>query len=302
MKLRLGIRSQDVSKRFTRFACFAVVLLPTSFVQAQGTLAYSFEADLQGFAPNGGGVTVTQDTIGATDGTQSLKMDIVQGATFVGALTDDLDPNIFGDPPGVDLVFLDLTIQQAFPNEPGDFVDAGITVFGMNQDGSLEGLQAQFQNNQVSLGDLEVGTHQIVFELSSAVHPLTFASDQSFNDIFGVLGSGANDVIPTGFQFYINKSSTAPWTGYIDNIRFGQAIPGDFDNNGSVDGLDFLFWQSGGTDPPLDPNDLALWEANYAGGGSLSGAIAAVPEPGHAMLIMAGLGSALAVRRRALLK
>ena len=46
-------------------------------------LAYSFESDLQGFHNNGGGTTVTQDTIGATNGTNSMKVSVVAGATFV---------------------------------------------------------------------------------------------------------------------------------------------------------------------------------------------------------------------------
>ena len=49
-------------------------------------------------------------------------------------------------------------------------------------------------------------------------------------------------------------------------------IPGDFDNDGSVDGQDFLVWQR-------DPNigDLTDWQANY-GAGSLASSIA-VSEP-----------------------
>src|SRR5580765_902164 len=64
-------------------------------VLAIDALAYSFETDLQGFHGNGGGTTITQDTIGATDGTQSMKVSIVGGATFVGAQSATLDPNIF---------------------------------------------------------------------------------------------------------------------------------------------------------------------------------------------------------------
>ena len=46
-------------------------------------LAYSFEDGLQGFAPNGLGISVAQDTIGATDGTKSMKISIVSGATVL---------------------------------------------------------------------------------------------------------------------------------------------------------------------------------------------------------------------------
>src|SRR6476646_2347777 len=81
-----------------------LVFLIADRAGANPNLAYSFETGLQGFAPNGGGTTITQDTIGATEGANSMKVAIVGGATFVGALTGSLDPNIFGDPPGLDQV------------------------------------------------------------------------------------------------------------------------------------------------------------------------------------------------------
>jgi len=37
----------------------------------------------------------------------------------------------------------------------------------------------------------------------------------------------------------------------------------DFDQDGQVDGNDFLLWQRGGTPDPFNPADLATWEANY---------------------------------------
>src|SRR5215212_10523065 len=61
------------------------------------TTVYSFEAppvNPDGFGPNGGGVTISQDTIGATDLLHSMKMSVVTGATFVGALTTAVNPLI----------------------------------------------------------------------------------------------------------------------------------------------------------------------------------------------------------------
>ena len=62
--------------------------------QAQ-VLAYSFESDQggpDGFQPNSGGV-YTQDTIGATEGTHSMKVALLgPGNTFVGALTQVINP------------------------------------------------------------------------------------------------------------------------------------------------------------------------------------------------------------------
>ena len=60
-----------------------------------------------------------------------------------------------------------------------------------------------------------------------------------------------------------------------------MAIPGDFDDDGDVDGEDFLVWQIGGSPDPLSSSDLADWEANYGAGATSFGAGAAVnvPEP-----------------------
>ena len=268
-------------------ACGA--LAPASSSHAELTLAYSFEFDLEGFGPNGGGVTISPDTIGATDGAGSMKMSIVPGATFVGALTGNLTLE-FGDPPGVEVIVFDLTITEAFPDAAGNFVDVGITVFGSSQPdypgGQLGGLGAQFFDNQASLSGLTVGTHEIVMPLTSAVHPLTFVPG-SFNDIFGGFGTGINDVIPTGFQIYINKSGTAAWTGYFDNIRIGAlpTLDADFNDDGFIDGTDLSIWkESFAVDDDGDANgdsltdgaDFLLWQQQFAP----AAAVSAVPEPG----------------------
>jgi hypothetical protein len=62
---------------------------------------------------------------------------------------------------------------------------------------------------------------------------------------------------------------------------------GDFDNDGDVDGRDFLIWQRGESPHPHSVDELAAWEANY-GAGELS-ASTAIPEPGAIGLLMLGL-------------
>jgi hypothetical protein len=73
-------------------------------------------------------------------------------------------------------------------------------------------------------------------------------------------------------------------------------LTGDFDNDGDVDGRDFLVWQRGASPDPLSASDLAAWQGNY-GAGSLA-ASTAVPEPASLIsVLIAGIGS-LAGRRR----
>lgn len=187
---------------------------------ANATLAYSFEGGTppDGFGANGGGVTITQDVIGATQGVNSLKASVVGGATFVGALTGVVAPAI-GDPPGVKSILFDMTIPQG-GEFTGGFAVIGVTIFGASQPGpgQLFGLQSQFADFE-HIGGKAAGTYTVQIDLTSATHPITFDASQSFNQIFGPNPGAANDVIPTGFQFFINKSNDAPVTVYIDNVR-----------------------------------------------------------------------------------
>ncbi len=64
------------------------------------------------------------------------------------------------------------------------------------------------------------------------------------------------------------------------NITFGT--PGDFDQNGVVDGNDFLLWQRDN-----GVGDLADWENNYGAGAPLA-AITSVPEPATLCLVLLG--------------
>ena len=107
----------------------------------------------------------------------------------------------------------------------------------------------------------------------------------------------------------------------IEDLTFQFALyenrDGDFDNDGDVDGNDFLEWQRGNSPDPLSAADLAAWQSNYgatiySGVGEMvagkvlytdglvtlgGGGIAAVPEPTSAVLLLVG-GSLLAVVRR----
>jgi hypothetical protein len=65
----------------------------------------------------------------------------------------------------------------------------------------------------------------------------------------------------------------------------------DFDNNGIVDGLDFLKWQRGDSPDPLSAADLALWETQY-GSTSFISAVSQVPEPTTLVLAMLGVAGA----------
>ena len=198
-------------------AIAAVTLVCAGAVQAQGTLAYSFETPLPA-GPDGFfglGATVSQEpTIGVTHLESSLKYEVGVGG-FVGARTETLIPPTLNDPPGVAYVLFDLTIPADYPDT---FADLGVTIFGhaLNAPGGAQfGHQVQFAD-QLEMAGLAPGTHlnqRINLDLS--VGP--YRPGDSFNEIFGL---GPNDLTQaSAFQFFINKNVLTPITVYIDNVR-----------------------------------------------------------------------------------
>jgi hypothetical protein len=281
-------------------AAFAALVFPAS-LYAQDTLVYSFETGLEGFTNNGSGTTVTQDTIGATQGTNSMKVAIT-GSTFVGAVTEQLHPAI-GDPPGLDHVTFDLTITEAFPE--GGFAVVGVMVFGTDQ----AGFDVQLQTGpsmdpalEFHIDGLAPGTYNdVTIDMTQFFHPVTFVP-ATFNEIVGTQGSGPNDMIPTGFQLYFNKTGGLgfPLTVYIDNIRVGmtpEASLGDYNEDGVVDAADYVYWRKAASlgldDLPNDNDDAgpvgeaeySLWRTNFGGGSGGGGSSGAVPEPASAGLL-----------------
>jgi hypothetical protein len=210
-----------MKKMFFCLAALAAIAFGSVAARAADTLIYSMEtgtpANPDGFGPNGGGVTISQDTFGATQGTHSLKYSVITPATFVGALTTNL-PAILNNPPGVNAIKFDMTIG---PNDAflGNFDVIGITVFGFNSPLGQFGLQAQFAP-LVHVEGKGPGTYtDLTIPLTGATNPLNFNLNQSFNDIFTAGTPDANHLNPAGFEFFLNKSGDAPSTVYIDNVR-----------------------------------------------------------------------------------
>jgi hypothetical protein len=105
------------------------------------------------------------------------------------------------------------------------------------------------------------------------------------------------------FGYHIAGESDALNVGVVEYIS--PVVDADFDNDGDIDGRDFLIWQRGfGTtgaaatnakgnadgDSDVDSMDLAVWKAKY-GTSSLLAANMAVPEPATGcLLLLTGLG------------
>jgi hypothetical protein len=291
-----------------------LIILPSAFnsaaiSHAADTLINSFETGLDGFSNNGFGLTVAQDTIGATEGTHSLKV-AMTGPTFVGAQTETLHP-AFGDPPGLDYIKFDLTLPQKFADgvEPPGFAVIGVTLFAMTQSNEPVDLQTGPSLDptlEFPIGSLEAGTYKdIIIDLNKFTSPFT-GQPATFNELFGTPGSGPNDLILTGFQFYFNKTGGPAYslTLYIDNIRVGtypDLVEGDYNGNGIVDAADYTVWRdnlglTGGAtaaegdgtgDGNVMQDDYDFWKSrfgNEAGSGGLAASV--VPEPASGVVLL----------------
>jgi hypothetical protein len=103
---------------------------------------------------------------------------------------------------------------------------------------------------------------------------------ENVEHIFAEIPSGEYEIVVNQFSGNDQHFALA-W-------RYGNPapmiIPGDFNNDTRVNGLDFLEWQRGNSPNPLSASDLADWQNNY-GIGSLA-ATTAVPEPSCLALLI----------------
>jgi hypothetical protein len=103
-----------------------------------------------------------------------------------------------------------------------------------------------------------------------------------------------------------------PQSAFFDDLSLDLAVagvPGDYNNNGTVDAADYVLWRNGGplenevaTPGTATPEDYTQWRArfgNTAGSGSINLLAAApVPEPATSGLGMIAVLVAAVIRRR----
>jgi hypothetical protein len=288
-------------------ACAAIACGAAAVGSAQETLVYSFEPDLEGFAANGGGLTITHETsgLGATHGANSMKLAFTELSSFAGALTSNVH-SAFLDPLGVDFLRFDLTNTNRFvpPNpvagQDPTFANTSVTFFGEFSGAPGEEAQIQFFFSEEPIGNLEAGTHEVEIDLTAGGLWVQGGEIKSYDEYI------ADGFMPLGMQIYVNKSvkfmdPDFAWTIYFDNIRVGRTplgVLGDFNEDGRVDAADYAKWRQseGDTDPlpndngigtPIDSRHYDLWRANFGEPIPGGGALGAVPEPASASLLLA---------------
>lgn len=283
-----------------------VILLGTGRLAAQVTQVYSFEPDLEGFAANGV-VDVSLNTDGnfVSEGSNSMKLEFPSVSTFAGPATTMLPP-AFTDPAGIQFVLIDLINTNRYvPENPvvgtdPTFANMSITFFGSYVDDPGTPSDVQFLFSEQSVGTLEPGTHQVKIDLTNGgidpqfMHP----GIQGYNQWV------AEGFVPSGFYIYLNKNfgTTAPfaWTIYLDNIRVGNSVAGDYNGNGTVDAADYTVWRDhlglvgsataaegdGTGDGDVTQADYDFWKNQFDQPMGVGGvASSAVPEPKTILLL-----------------
>lgn len=89
--------------------------------------------------------------------------------------------------------------------------------------------------------------------------------------------------LTTGAATFINNANTS------FTLVAPEPESADYDEDGDVDGNDFLKWQRGESPDPLSAGDLALWQEQYGTVPPLTANAVAIPEPAAMALWACGL-------------
>ncbi|MBL9162049.1 MAG: hypothetical protein JNL18_04820 [Planctomycetaceae bacterium] len=252
--------------------------------------------------------TITVDVDNLTSPTSITFISATAAAANSGNWLPDLDGGSAGDPD----IQGDATPGLAAPANYGFFIDLGgpsvavlysavrDVVLSLNSDpipvsaGQFSGLGVGITVPQGSYyGNLSSGA----FGDDASVQDLTDetgSNSASATASYSVAGNVATLSLPLQFILSEGANPEVEFFGtFVATYSLVQSVAGDFNNDGKVDGADFLVWQRGGSPNPLSPGDLATWQGAYGGP-----AIGAVPEPAAALLMASAvIGAILGVRR-----
>lgn len=136
-----------------------------------------------------------------------------------------------------------------------------------------------------------------IFEITSRIEDLagTELATTQTDAVNDAAIAGANT--PGSIQFAF-RDAFATDSITLHRLRaeiIGNGPEGDFDNDGDVDGADFLKWQQ--DFPTSTAADLAAWQTNY-GSGAATPSVGAVPEPTALCLLVLAVAGMAGLRKR----
>ena len=121
-----------------------------------------------------------------------------------------------------------------------------------------------------------------------------------FNDSQSIASHLNLKVTVNLFATGLDAADSIAFTAFTQ--RFAQTGPtslvGDYNNDKTVDGGDFLRWQRGQSPAPLSQSDLNTWRINFGQSILAAPAISPVPEPATAPLLSLGAATTLLIARR----
>jgi hypothetical protein len=245
--------------------------------------------------------TVTVDAVGQHSGTLQIApnaadnatLNIASGKLRVSTLTKGANGifNLTGGTLSADEVQFDL-VNNGGTIAPGDSPGTTRVVGDLDLESGVLEIEIAGTQPGIEYDRIEVSGHA---ELGGVLDvKLLDGFVPNVGDVFGFLFGGGGF---SGMFDEIMVPNLGPGKAWALNpggatvflyVVTAPIFAGDFDNDGDVDGRDFLIWQRGGSPSPLSAGDLADWRANY-GTGSLSANSSAVPEPGTSIMLLSAL-------------
>jgi hypothetical protein len=220
---------------------------------------------------------------------------------------------------------LDLT-GGGYPDYPFGFV-SGELVFGYEYHQDVGPRNEKYSINFTGPGTIIVdphfddnagqylgGIYAIKQDSTGAYAPLgggpDFFTPIGYDDLWniGILqANGQSGLTGATFSTYFTTTGDKFHQNYtLTSLLAPPGVAGDYNNNGTVDGADYVLWRNGGplqneVDAPGTVNgaDYTAWRARFGnppGSGSGLGG-GAVPEPAGVTLILAGLAVGCLCRR-----
>lgn len=209
-------------------------------------------------------LTLIEDS-NSTDDSENIVISAVAGETYyvrVYGYGGDTNPEY------------ELTIDG--PEIPADFFEPNDNFSAVSHLGTL----GYFSNNSLSI---HAPDNEDYFHFTAAstgnvsitlafIHSLgdvdlaVYADDEELLDS-STSSSDAESVVISavaGESYYVRVYGYFGATNsQYELVIDGPVSSGDFDEDGDVDGRDFLAWQRGQSPDPLSPTDLASWQTNY---------------------------------------
>jgi hypothetical protein len=141
-----------------------------------------------------------------------------------------------------------------------------------------------------------VGAHQLIESYLLGDSTIAQGAEVTLGNAFDFDRTG----VQQDLQFFYHLAGGGAFLTAGDVQYISPVIDADFDNDGDVDGRDFLRWQRGvglsgsatnaqgdaDGDLDVDRQDLAAWESRFGTSGNAAASLSVVPEPGGVGLVV----------------